>query len=85
MSSNGVSVQSKFHCRVVGGGWGSESSSGSEQAVGTPISSLIHRFKSTNLQRSEQNGIQAAAVSAVKDRLQVGHFDEKLVCDMLRE
>lgn len=77
--------QSKFHCRVVGGGSGSGSSSGSEQPVGTPISSLIHRYKSANLQRSEQNGIWAAVTSAVNGRPQVGHFAEKLDFDMPRE
>jgi hypothetical protein len=69
----------------VGGGSGSESSSSSEQPVGTPISSLIQRCKSTNLHRSEQNGMCAAATSTVNERAQVGHFDEKLGFDMLRE
>ena len=76
--------QSKFHCRCEGGGSGSGSSSGSEEPVGIPISSLIQRCKSANLQRSEQKGMWAAVAAAVKSRPQVGHFAEKLVFDILR-
>gem|GEM_PF-3834369 len=50
-----------------------------------PISSLIQRYKSAILHRSEQKGINEDVVSITKTRLQVGQVPEKLVFDMTRE
>jgi hypothetical protein len=72
---SGVADQSNRHSLGELGGWGSSSCSGSSQVcAGKPISSVNQWFRSTILQRIEQNGIVGAWISAGKCFRQVGHW-----------
>jgi len=72
-SGTEINPYSNFHSRGADGGGASSSSSGSEQLMGNPTSSLNQRLRSAILHRNEQNGISGERTSGTNKRRQVGH------------